>query len=116
MIHELGNQFLRSLYGVEGLILGPTSALAKAVSQAQFVTQFSFLMSHLSGAVTPASPWATSAAAELPGAMSSLRLAPRDQGGAEPAPVPVPGVGIARGHSPSPSTPACLAWRAVGQV
>lgn len=93
MIYELGNQFLHSLYGVEGLILG--LFLQKLCPQAQYTTQLSFLGSHLSGTVTPTSHWANLSAAELSGAISSLRLALRDQGGDEPAPIPVPGVCIA---------------------
>ena len=53
---KLVDQVLRSRYGAEGLILGPTSALGKAVFPNPACEPVSILVTPLSGAVTPASP------------------------------------------------------------
>ena len=53
---ELVDQVLRSRYGAEGLILGPTSALGKAVFPNPAFEPVSILVTPLSGIVTPASP------------------------------------------------------------
>lgn len=79
-IGEWGQQFLPSPCGIEGPILGTRSALEKAVSQNSFVTQFPFLVTPLSETVTPASPWASLASAEIPGALSFAESEAQGQG------------------------------------
>lgn len=73
------DQVLHSRYGAEGLILGPMSAIGKAVSPNPACEPVSILVTLLSG--VPASPWA-GLSAEVLGAPGPVCSVDRGQLGA----------------------------------